>query len=532
MLSYLHVHFSEMISSLGFPSYGHITAFFLVLWFINEAIFEIRQHSIRRRAIACGGRLAPLAHSSLPFGLSIILDQLRIFDSGTASDMKKIFENESSKDERNQVIRTRCLGMEMLHVRSHLDIKHIFTNDRWDKSKDVNQAYKYILGEDSIATASMAATWSWHRALLRPHFARKRIADFNASEEHIARVINWLEKKSEADKITDFQDIASRFTLTASSQHLFGQCLDMLNDLFLDRPVRDNTLNPTHLSHILEEAQKDAAIHSMIPLFLRKIVQGLIMPNRTIKDIFKLIDQLVADNEKQKEGKKDSGADSGTDNLVEHLQRSGCSPEVMSCELSSILLAARDTTASLLTSCIYELAGRDELWSQLRSEVEGIPAFPDVSLEHLSKLKRLRAVINESLRLHTVVWRVFRQTLKDDVLPSGIFVPAGTDCEVYLSETHRDPSVWGEDVDKFVPDRWLDGREIKASAFLPFTTGPRACMGQQFAITEITVALIRLLQSFTKVELVGPIIRKEDYQETTTGVLNFRGGLWVKFHKG
>lgn len=83
--------------------------------------------------------------------------------------------------------------------------------------------------------------------------------------------------------------------------------------------------------------------------------------------------------------------------LVEHLRRSGASMELTSRASLNVLLAARDTTASLLTSCIYELAGRDELWTKLRDE---LPAGQDlsISLEDIQKLKLLRAVINETLR--------------------------------------------------------------------------------------------------------------------------------------
>ncbi|KAH9814433.1 cytochrome P450 monooxygenase [Melampsora americana] len=515
MLSYLHPQINEVISFHGFPSYVQMITFFLALWFVIEVKFAIIESRMRRRAVACGGRIAPLAHSSLPFGISMILDRLRIFNSGTVTDLQSLFGKGSGKTQRNQVIRTRCLGIDMIHIRSHLDIRHIFTNDKWGKSSDIAQALKYLIGEDSIITADQRGTWSWHRTLLRPHFARSRIADFNATEEHIARVIEWLDRKSEADEIVDFQDIAYRFTLTTGSQHFFGQ---------------SSTLNPERFSKYLEDGLRDCAIHAIMPSFLRKISQGLTMPNKAIKEIFKVIDRLVVD-ENQKDGQVNSEEVSEAENLVQHLKRSGCSSETVSFELCTILLAARDTTASLLTSCIFELAGRDELWSQLRSEAEYIPTFPDISLEELPKLKRLRAVINETLRIHTPGWQVFRHAFEDDVLPSGTFVPSGTDCALYLSETHRDPSVWGEDADEFVPDRWLDGRHINHAAFMPFTAGPRICIGQKFAMTEVTVALVRLLQSFTKVELVGPSLPKEGYQKTTGGVVTFRGGVWVKFHK-
>ncbi|KAH9816219.1 cytochrome P450 monooxygenase [Melampsora americana] len=533
MLNHFHRDIvSEFISFDSFPSYSQITIFFLVLWFLNEAKFEIKQARIRKRAKECGGRLVPLARSTLPFGLSFLVDRFHVFDHGTISDAKDIFGKEHDPILRNYSIRTRCLGIELIHNRSPLDAKHMFTNDfkHWKKSKHFTESYNQLLG-DATLNSNTKENWSWHRSLLRPHFSKKRISDFNASEEHIARVINWVERKNKANEIVDFQDIASRFTLTTGSQHLFGQCLDMLNDLFADRPITNRTVNATRFSKALESIVDNSTKRTMIPSLIRQVIQRLTLPNESLKLIFEIVNQMIL-NENQKEfNKLSSIEDSEHENLVNHLRRSGCSAEMMRFELTSILIASRDTTASLLTSCIYELTGRDELWKELKLEVSEIPNFPDSSLEQLSKLKLLRAVINESLRLHSVLWFLIRSATEDQVLPSGIFVPAGTDCAMYLNEIHRDPTIWGEDANEFLPERWLDGREIQSGSYLPFIAGPRVCIGQQFAITEVTVALVRLLQSFSRVELVSPSLPKENLQESGSGALTFRGGLWVKFHK-
>ena len=66
---------------------------------------------------------------------------------------------------------------------------------------------------------------------------------------------------------------------------------------------------------------------------------------------------------------------------------------------------------------------------------------------------------------------------------------------------HNDPRVWGLDVDKFLPERWLakDPEAIKKAkrGFFAFGHGPRVCPGSRFAIIEIKLALIRMFQNFT-----------------------------------
>ncbi|KAK7034104.1 cytochrome P450 [Favolaschia claudopus] len=66
---------------------------------------------------------------------------------------------------------------------------------------------------------------------------------------------------------------------------------------------------------------------------------------------------------------------------------------------------------------------------------------------------------------------------------------------------HRRKDLWGPDAEEFSPDRFLDERVKKyllpnPFQFLPFNTGPRICLGQQFAYNEMSFMLIRLLQSF------------------------------------
>ena len=153
-------------------------------------------------------------------------------------------------------------------------------------------------------------------------------------------------------------------------------------------------------------------------------------------------------------------------------------------ELLNILLAGRDTTASLLSNIWFELSKRQDVWRRLRKEVDSlegeIPSF-----EQLRKMKYLRAVVNESLRLYPIVPLNTREALKDAVLPFGggqdgtgrLFVPKGQFLTWSTYSMHRRKDVFGEDANDFRPDRWVDTEEEKGIrpgwAFLPFNGGPR-----------------------------------------------------------
>ncbi|KAH9822161.1 cytochrome P450 monooxygenase [Melampsora americana] len=542
MLCQFHSSFYErFIPQLSLDTPGQIVVLISLLWFIRKFRLEVKEYMIGRRAHACGARLAPRAHSPLPFGISFVLDRIKLIASGTPGDIRHLFSRDRGISPGTHVLRTRSFGSEMIHTLSHLDAKHVLATgfEKWGKSPDAVEGFKPILG-DGVFASDQRGLWSWHRALIRPHFTRKRISDLDACEEHVHRVVTWLKKKSEVDEGADMQDgesfisnfhlFFSRFTLTSSSQHLFGKCLDMLNELTADRLAADHLIDADRFSQALQDAMTDAVKISLLPSFLIRAIHKFTMPSKSIKTVFEIVDRLLS----SEKGQAHEGEDQEI-NFVEGLRRSGCSHETLRFELLNVLFAARDTTASLLTSCIYELAGRDELWNRLQMEAVGLSISSVVSVEDLSKLKLLRAVLNETLRLHPPLWTNWRHAFEDDVLPSGIFVPAGTNLQFYIHAFHRDQKLWGENAEEFVPDRWLDGSQTEqgkeTSTFQPFSGGPRICIGQQAALSEASLVLLRLIQSFSGAELVGPSARKESVQEAPTLILSFRGGLWVKFHK-
>lgn len=183
-------------------------------------------------------------------------------------------------------------------------------------------------------------------------------------------------------------------------------------------------------------------------------------------------------------------------------------------QLVSILLAGRDTTACTLTWTIYELSLQPHIVATLRQEIVdhvGLDRAP--TYQDLKDMKYLQHILNETLRLYPVVPYNVRMALNDTTLPTGggpdgtqpigilKGTPIGYSTLVMQRRTDLYPPIESgfPAVDKFVPERW-DGWTPRSWTYVPFNGGPRICIGQQFALTEMGYTLVRLFQKFETVE--------------------------------
>lgn len=196
-------------------------------------------------------------------------------------------------------------------------------------------------------------------------------------------------------------------------------------------------------------------------------------------------------------------------------------PKVLRDQLVAVLLAGRDTTAATLSWTLYELGRHGDVVAKLRAEILSVvgpdrtPTYAD-----LKGMKYLTSVINETLRLYPVVPFNVRFSLRDTTLPRG-GGPDGTRPLAVLkdtpigyttllmqrrgdlyppgrSETTTAAAAFANPLE-FSPDRWATWQP-RPWQYVPFNGGPRICIGQQFALTEMGYVLTRMFQRFERVE--------------------------------
>jgi cytochrome P450 len=183
----------------------------------------------------------------------------------------------------------------------------------------------------------------------------------------------------------------------------------------------------------------------------------------------------------------------------------GLTPAEVHDHVITLIMAGHETTANALSWTLYLLSSHPEAEQALHAELARLegrrPGFED-----LARLTYTRAVITESMRLFPPAW-ILSRTLTADADFGGWHAPAGTLVAVSPLLLHHDAR-WFPEPERFDPSRWIDGRRdaVPRHAYLPFGTGPRSCIGEQFAWAEATTALAVICSRWTARTVSGTMV--------------------------
>ncbi|MFL5291492.1 MAG: cytochrome P450 [Myxococcales bacterium] len=176
-------------------------------------------------------------------------------------------------------------------------------------------------------------------------------------------------------------------------------------------------------------------------------------------------------------------------------------------EVVTMVLAGHETTAVALSWAWALLdrhrGAREKLLAELASVLGGrAPTVADVP-----RLAYTRAVIDEAMRLYPPAYIFFRRVKEDDVV-CGYRIHRGGVIVMTPMIFHRHPSFW-ERPDAFEPERWAEEDRRPRFAFMPFSGGPRQCIGNNFAMLEAVLILATLAQRFTPRLAEGYLLEPE-----------------------
>ncbi|MFD8011592.1 cytochrome P450 [Streptomyces sp. NPDC058955] len=163
-------------------------------------------------------------------------------------------------------------------------------------------------------------------------------------------------------------------------------------------------------------------------------------------------------------------------------------------QVVTLLMAGSDSTAATMSWFFHALAGAPGVEKEIREELDEVLGGRLPGEADIPRMRRLTQALHETLRLYHPVWFLTRRSVTP-VEVAGSRFPAGTDFVYSIASLHRDPHLFPDPL-AFRPERW-EGRAPVRGAWIPFGAGARKCVGDQLAMTEMTLILATILSRWS-----------------------------------
>ncbi|QIW95936.1 hypothetical protein AMS68_001454 [Peltaster fructicola] len=371
---------------------------------------------------------------------------------------------------------------------------HATNFDDW-AVEDSRQGFIQFLGKGVFL--SDGAFWAHSRSVLRPQFEKHQVAELGQFEPHVQRMF----KSFPTDGSTiDLQVLFHKLTMDTSSEFLIGR-----STLLLDQTYNEEG---HEFAAAFEAATQDGTLRARLGWMYWLWPHFAIQKDHAIIHRFaeKWVQQAMQEKHSQHD-EKSNGKKSNYTFLKQLVMDDRMDAKRIHGEILNIMLAGRDTTASLLSAMFFVLSREARIMQKLRAEVDELNGeLP--TYERLRDMKYLKYCAQEALRLYPPVPSLVKSAARDTVLPRGggpdrrspLFMAKGDLVFYNHYSMMRSTEVYGPDATVFRPERWEDSSLRPGWAYLPFGGGARICLGQQYALTEAYYVTIRMLQEYRTIE--------------------------------
>ncbi|KAI9648671.1 hypothetical protein NHQ30_003309 [Ciborinia camelliae] len=476
----------------------------------------IRSQLLRIKAKKLNCEVPPSLKNNLPLGIDQVTRALNALAAKSfPPDTVQKYKEVNALTYSNSI-----LGNDGLATIDEHNIKAILGTQFHDFDLGVQRINNFLPFLGPGIFAQDGKDWERSRALMRPQFARDNLSDLEMEERHFQVLLKALPEMGQGrwHGEVDIQPLLFRFTLDTATEFLLGQSVEsQLSGIRAASGVKSDETDVEAFAREFDIGNMGLAKRSRFSPY-----SWLVWPSgfrNAISTCHRVIDGIIAEHLKKLET---TGENKNPDRYVffEALAEQTRDPLELRAQVFNILLAGRDTTSSLLAFTILTLARDPVRYKKLR----------EIILSEFGPFNDPRNVTFTHIK--TLPWN-FRVANKDTTLPHGggkdgkskVFVKKGTVVEYSAYALQRRADIWGEDANEFRPERW-DGRK-GGWEFLPFNGGPRICLGQQYALTEASFFIIRLLQKFDRLESVD----KEDVSFNLTLTMSSGNGVKIKLHE-
>ncbi|CAG8168969.1 unnamed protein product [Penicillium nalgiovense] len=344
---------------------------------------------------------------------------------------------------------------------------------------------------------------------LMPAFAYRHIKNlypvfWSKSVEMVKMIEEDLQSRKgngNNDNTVQISNWASRATLDIIGVAGMDHDFDSLRD-------PDNTLNQSYRK-IMSPPSLIMKILFVIGMIVGNPTLVHSLPtkrNKDIKESGEVIRNVARQMIRQKKAKMDDPkAETGIDIISVALSSGTFDEENLVDQSMTFLGAGHETTATALQWAVYALCKNPDVQSHLRDEIRAnLPSLDDptpISAAAVDNLPYLNAVCNEVLRFHPSVPMTIRKAIRDTSL-ADMYIPKDTTFTICPQILNRLEQLWGPDANEFDPDRFMGpgkantGGAVSNYAFLTFLHGPRGCIGQGFAKSELACLIAATVGRF------------------------------------
>ncbi|CAH0587872.1 unnamed protein product [Chrysodeixis includens] len=398
----------------------------------------------------------------------------------------------------------KILGIRVLHIAGPEDIEVVLSH-----TKNIKKSIFYRFLRDWLGDGLLLSTGThWHarRKILTPTFHFNILKSFSIiMEEKVQDLVTML--KTKKGEPVDLMPMISDFTLYTICETAMGTKLDSdktstANDyksaileigmVTLNRITRFWQHNDT-IFNLTSQGRKFSKYLETAHAFADKVIMER-KEGRALKQTIEAQDPVDGIGTKRRLAMLDL--------LLEAQEKGQIDIAGIKEEVNTFMFEGHDTTAMAITFGLMLLADHDDVQERVYEEVQSIlvGAARPITLADLPEMKYLDAVIKEILRVYPSVPIIGRETVEDFML-GDVLVKKGSTVDVNIYLMHHNPALYPQP-ELFQPDRFLEGEARHPYAYVPFSAGPRNCIGQRYALQEMKITLSEIIRNFKLVPKV------------------------------
>lgn len=335
----------------------------------------------------------------------------------------------------------------------------------FEKSDTLAHGFNHLFGEQNVFTGT-GPEWRSTRAMLEIPM-RGNAIHTEDNVRHVADVFDrHLADLPEGE--VDLRAVTQRAAMDSAFQVMFGAQLS--------RPELDQTL------HAFAEVRRYIAAETLNPTSFSLGKLGVSSLDRAQETLVELADRMIAERKVSGQVKND---------VLGTLLSSDLPHERVRHEVLTLMLAGHETTASLLSWAVMELAHHPDEQKRVYESLAPLEGRPPEAGKMQEQTGEVKGVVMETMRLHSPSYLMAREA-EEDVQLGDTLVARGTTIVMSPLQSHRDQDAWGADAGQFRPGRFKGS----TSKMFGLGGGTRICLGQNLARLESTVFLTRFLQKF------------------------------------